>query len=127
VKRGAIVTLDTLTWQLLASVFWPGSFIRCVVNATTVALALAHVPELDVNGVDIVKFIPTVAGLVSIRFVVKPIDSTIDYAMSTSVTKALNGKIEGPADAGIALATIGACLALPPALFTLAAAIKEIA
>jgi len=43
VKRGAIVTLDTLTWQLLASVFWPGSFIRCVVNATTVALALAHV------------------------------------------------------------------------------------
>jgi hypothetical protein len=44
------VTLDTLTWQMLASVFWPGSFIRCVVNATTVALALAHVPELDVNG-----------------------------------------------------------------------------
>ena len=33
-KRGAIVALDTFTWQMLASVFWPGSFIRCVVNAT---------------------------------------------------------------------------------------------
>ena len=37
-KRGAIVALDTLTWQMLASVFWPGSFIRCVVNATAVAV-----------------------------------------------------------------------------------------
>ena len=47
--------------------------------------------------------------------------------MEMSVTKALNGKIEGPADAGIALGVIGACLAVPPTLFSVAAAIKDVA
>ena len=120
-KRGAIVSLDTFTWQMLASVFWPGSFIRCVVNATSTALALGHIDG------DIAKAIPTVAGLAAIPFIVKPIDGTIDTAMEMSVSKALNGKIEGPADAGIALGVIGACLAVPPTLFTVAAAIKDVA
>jgi fission process protein 1 len=120
-KRGAIVSLDTFTWQMLASVFWPGSFIRCVVNATSTALALGHIDG------DIAKAIPTVAGLAAIPFIVKPIDGTIDTAMEMSVSKALNGKIEGPADAGIALGVIGACLAVPPTLFSVAAAIKDVA
>merc|ERR1711966_115755 len=55
-KRGAIVSLDTFTWQMLASVFWPGSFIRCVVNATSTALALGHIDG------DIAKALPTVVG-----------------------------------------------------------------
>jgi len=126
-KRGAIVTLDTFTWQMLASVFWPGSFIRCVVNATTVALAVAHVPEIDINGFDIVRAIPTIAGIGAIPFIVKPIDGTIDTAMEMSVTKALNGKLEGPGDAGVALATIAGCLAVPPTLFAVAGAIKDLA
>ena len=122
-----IVSLDTFTWQMLASVFWPGSFIRCVVNTTSVAIALAHVPEVDVNGFNVVSVLPTIAGLAAIPFIVKPIDGTIDTAMEMSVSKALNGKIEGPGDAGVALATIGACLAVPPTLFTVAAAIKDLA
>merc|ERR1711966_186299 len=97
-KRGAIVALDTLTWQMLASVFWPGSFIRCVVNATAVAVAAAH---LDASvGADVAKAIPTVAGIAAIPFIVKPIDGTVDTAMEMSVTKALNGRIEGVQDAG---------------------------
>lgn len=120
-KRGAIVSLDTFTWQMLASVFWPGSFIRCVVNATSTALALGHIDG------DIAKALPTVVGLAAIPFIVKPIDGTIDTAMEMSVSKALNGKIEGPADAGIALGVIGACLVVPPTLFTVAAAIKDVA
>ena len=124
-KRGAIVALDTLTWQMLASVFWPGSFIRCVVNATAVAVAAAH---LDASiGADVAKAIPTVAGIAAIPFIVKPIDGTVDTAMEMSVTKALNGRIEGVQDAGVALATIGACLAVPPTLFSVASAIKDIA
>lgn len=124
-KRGAIVALDTLTWQMLASVFWPGSFIRCVVNATAVAVAAAH---LDASvGADVAKAIPTVAGIAAIPFIVKPIDGTVDTAMEMSVTKALNGRIEGVQDAGVALATIGACLAVPPTLFSVAAAIEDIA
>ena len=126
-KRGAIVTLDTFTWQMLASVFWPGSFIRCVVNATTVALAVAHVPEVDIGGFDVVRTIPTIAGIGAIPFIVKPIDGTIDTAMEMSVTKALNGKLEGPGDAGVALATIAGCLAVPPTLFAVAGAIKDLA
>lgn len=120
-KRGAIVSLDTFTWQMLASVFWPGSFIRCVVNATSTALALGHIDG------DIAKALPTVVGLAAIPFIVKPIDGTIDTAMEMSVSKALNGKIEGPADAGIALGVIGACLVVPPTLFSVAAAIKDVA
>ena len=112
---------------MLASVFWPGSFIRCVVNATTVALAVAHVPEIDINGFNLVTALPTAAGLAAIPFIVKPIDGTIDTAMEMSVTKALNGKIEGASDAGVALATIAGCLAVPPTLFTVAAAIKDLA
>jgi len=126
VKRGAIVTLDTLTWQLLASVFWPGSFIRVMVNTTTVALSLAHLDGIEVNGFDVSKAIPTIVGLGTIPFIVKPIDGTIDTAMEMSVTKALNGKIEGVQDAGVALATISACLVVPPTLFSVAAAIKAI-
>jgi fission process protein 1 len=126
-KRGAIVSLDTFTWQMLASVFWPGSFIRCVVSATTVAVAAAGSPEIDVNGFNVVSALPTIAGLGAIPFIVKPIDGTIDTAMEMSVSKALNGKIEGASDAGVALATIGACLAVPPTLFTVAAAIKDLA
>ena len=103
-KRGAIVSLDTFTWQMLASVFWPGSFIRCVVNATSTALALGHIDG------DIAKALPTVVGLAAIPFIVKPIDGTIDTAMEMSVSKALNGKIEGPADAGIALGVIFATI-----------------
>ena len=109
---------------MLASVFWPGSFIRCVVNATAVVVAAAH---LDASlGADVARAIPTAAGLAAIPFIVKPIDGTIDTAMEMSVSKALNGKIEGVQDAGVALATIAACLAVPPTLFSVASAIKEI-
>ena len=44
-----------------------------------------------------------------------------------NLPEALNGKIEGPADAGIALGVIGACLVVPPTLFSVAAAIKDVA
>ena len=118
-KRGAIVALDTFTWQMLASVFWPGSFIRCVVNATALGLAAAHVDA------EWAKAVPTAAGLAAIPFIVKPIDGTIDTAMEMSVTKALNGKIEGASDAGVALAVIAGCMAVPPTLFTVAATIKS--
>ena len=74
-----------------------------------------------------VKLLPTLAGLGAIPFIVKPIDETVDTAMEMSVTKALNGKLEGPADAGVALGVIAGCLVVPPTLFSVAAAIKDIA
>ncbi len=130
-KEGVIVGLDTVTWQMLASVFWPGSFIRVMVNATN--LLVSKLPadlSLDVGGLDaetIEKALPTAIGLMTIPFIVKPIDKTIDWAMEESVTKALRGKCESPADYAKAAGIVGACLAVPPALFTFAGVIGDLA
>ena len=128
-KEGVIVGLDTVTWQMLASVFWPGSFIRVMVNATN--LLVSKLPadlSLDVGGLDaetIEKALPTAIGLMTIPFIVKPIDKTIDWAMEESVTKVLRGKCESPADYAKAAGIVGACLAVPPALFTFAGVIGD--
>ena len=130
-KEGVIVGLDTVTWQMLASVFWPGSFIRVMVNATN--LLVSKLPadlSLDVGGLDaetIEKALPTAIGLMTIPFIVKPIDKTIDWAMEESVTKVLRGKCESPADYAKAAGIVGACLAVPPALFTFAGVIGDLA
>ena len=130
-KEGVIVGLDTVTWQMLASVFWPGSFIRIMVNATN--LLVSKLPadlSLDVGGLDaetIEKALPTAIGLMTIPFIVKPIDKTIDWAMEESVTKVLRGKCESPADYAKAAGIVGACLAVPPALFTFAGVIGDLA
>ena len=130
-EEGVIVGLDTVTWQMLASVFWPGSFIRVMVNATN--LLVSKLPadlSLDVGGLDaetIEKALPTAIGLMTIPFIVKPIDKTIDWAMEESVTKVLRGKCESPADYAKAAGIVGACLAVPPALFTFAGVIGDLA
>lgn len=127
-KRGAAVALDTFTWQMLASVFWPGSFIRCVVATTTVVLSFLPIPEAAATGgVDIERLLPTLAGLCTIPLIVHPIDTTIDKAMEMSVSKVLNGKVEGPNDIAVAGGVIGACLVVPPTLFSVAAAINGLA
>ena len=128
-KEGVIVGLDTVTWQMLASVFWPGSFIRIMVNATNLLVSkLSADLSLDVGGLDaetIEKALPTAIGLMTIPFIVKPIDKTIDWAMEESVTKVLRGKCESPADYAKAACIVGACLAVPPALFTFAGVIGD--
>ena len=82
-KQAVTVALDTVTWQMLASVFWPGSFIRVVVATTNLALAKADVSAFDqlaAQGLDVERLLPTLMGLAAIPFIVKPIDHTIDAA-----------------------------------------------
>ena len=130
-KEGVIVGLDTVTWQMLASVFWPGSFIRVTVNLTN--LLVSKLPadlSLDIGGLDaatIEKALPTAIGLMTIPFIVKPIDKTIDWAMEESVTKVLRGKCESPGDYVKAAGIVGACLAVPPTLFSFAGVIGDLA
>ena len=130
-KEGVIVGLDTVTWQMLASVFWPGSFIRVMVNATNLLVSKSPADlSLDVGGLDaetIEKALPTAIGLMTIPFIVKPIDKTIDWAMEESVTKVLRGKCESPADYAKAAGIVGACLAVPPTLFSFAGVIGDLA
>jgi fission process protein 1 len=100
-----------------------------MVNATNLLVSkLSADLSLDVGGLDAEtteKALPTTIGLMTIPFVVKPIDTTIDWAMGESVTKVLRGKCESPADYAKAAGIVGACLAVPPALFTFAGVIGD--
>ena len=124
------VATETVTWQMLASVFWPGSFIRVVVASTNLALAKADTSAFEAlaaQGIDVEKILPTLFGLAAIPFIVKPIDTTVDAAGEVSFGKAIQGKMEGASDWAVGAAVMAACLAVPPTLFSLAGFINDAA
>src|SRR5210317_2171592 len=49
------ISTETLTWQMLASVFWPGSIIRVIVNLSA-----------NIVSNDDLHFVPTIVGLLAI-------------------------------------------------------------
>lgn len=105
-EEASKVAIDTCTWQMLASVFWPGSFIRLVVTASTM-----H----KIEGFD---YLPTLLGLLTIPLIVKPIDETVDVIMEKSVSKVLKKDIESKEELALAVATFGGALLVPPVLYT---------
>lgn len=123
-----MVGLDTLSWQVLASVLWPGSIIRAVVAAAS--FGVAHAPPLPppeaTLGVDLSLAFPTLVGLASIPFIVKPIDVAVDAAMEASVSKVLHGRVAGVGDAATAGVVFAGACALPPAFYELAHVISEL-
>lgn len=97
--------VDTLLWQLLASVFWPGSFIHLTVAATRAGIEAASASAPQVHdalaasasaGVDVEKVLPTLAGLAAIPFIVHPIDSTVHYVLNVSTRPSMLWGICGP-------------------------------
>lgn len=129
-QQALAVATETVTWQMLASVFWPGSFIRVVVASTNLALAKADTgafEALAAQGVDVERILPTLFGLAAIPFIVHPIDTTVDKAADMSFAKALQGKMKSGSDWAVGAAVIAACLAVPPTLFSVAGAINEAA
>ncbi len=106
------ISTETLTWQMLASVFWPGSIIRVIVNMA------AHMAGSDH------QFLPTLVGLAAIPLIIKPIDTTVDKLMETSISKVINGEIKTPEDASTAFATTVGSVSVPPAMYLLADFIK---
>jgi fission process protein 1 len=113
------ISAETLTWQMLASVFWPGSIIRVIVNASATMISNRH---LD----DQLHFLPTLIGLMAIPAIVKPIDTTVDKLMENSVSKVINGEIKTPEDASAAFMTTVGSFSVPPIMFFIAAAIKKL-
>jgi fission process protein 1 len=105
------VAIDTCTWQMLASVFWPGSFIRLVVAASTPHQFQGFVfKELD--------YVPTIIGLLTIPLIVKPIDEAVDRIMKNSVSKIL---YDDPHDDMMRpVSIIGAAIMVPPVLYACA-------
>ena len=109
------ISTETLTWQMLASVFWPGSIIRVIVNLSA---------NLVSN--DDLHFVPTIVGLLAIPLIVKPIDTTVDKLMETSISKVINGEIKTPEDASAAFMTTVGTFSVPPIMFFIAAEIKNL-
>ena len=108
------ISMETLTWQMLASVFWPGSIIRVIVNMA------AHMSGDDH------QYLPTLVGLAAIPLIVKPIDTTVDKLMETSISKVINDEIKTPEDASAAFMTAMGSLSFPPVMFLIAATIKNL-
>lgn len=78
-----VATADTLIWQSLASVTIPGATINMVVKASRFAVARSPVAL----PIAVSKWFPTVAGLGSIPFIVKPIDYAVDELMDATFRK----------------------------------------
>ena len=106
------ISTETMTWQMLASVFWPGSIIRVIVNMA------AHMAGNDH------QFLPTLVGLAAIPLIIKPIDTTVDKLMETSISKVIHGEIKTPEDASTAFATTMGSVSVPPTMYLLADFIK---
>ncbi len=78
-----VSTADTLLWQSLASVGFPGLAINQIVKASRFAMARspAGVPLV------ITKWFPTAMGLGSIPLIIHPIDHFVDVLMDNSFRK----------------------------------------
>src|SRR5210317_1914959 len=113
------ISAETLTWQMLASVFWPGSIIRVIVNMAATMISNRHLDNQ-------LHFLPTLIGLMAIPAIVKPIDTTVDKLMENSISKIINGEIKTPEDASSAFMTTVGSFSVPPIMFFIAAAIKKL-
>jgi len=115
------VSAETMTWQMLASVFWPGSIIRVVVNMSDTMLAT----KLTENE-QFAHVLATLFGLMAIPMIIKPIDTTVDKVMETSISKVIHGKIKTPEDASSAFMTSMGSFSVPPIMYSLASYIKSV-
>ena len=113
--------VDTVVWQLLASVFVPGFTIHTVVAAvhaglvqveavpavveavTSLGAAVGAAPDAAMAVVD--KSIPTFAGLAAIPFIVHPIDNAIHALLNVTLRPALKQLVcsNGGKEAGLEL------------------------
>jgi hypothetical protein len=57
---------------------------------------------------------------------VKPIDTTVDTIMETSISKVINGEVKTPEDASTAFMTTMGSLSVPPVMYFIASVIKKL-
>ncbi|CAH0548756.1 unnamed protein product [Brassicogethes aeneus] len=82
VKKVIFTTADTLIWQFLASVIIPGVTINRV--CATSNYLLKKVEKLPKNNR---KYLVTAIGLVTIPFIIHPIDNMVDDLLDVSLRK----------------------------------------
>lgn len=75
-------TIDTLVWQLLASVAIPGLTINRICAFSSYALKKSEkLPKTSR------KWLVTAIGLTAIPFIIKPIDKFVDFVLDESLRK----------------------------------------
>jgi len=84
-RSGVVESVDTLLWQGLASVAIPGF----VINRVVWAVGYASVGRAPTS---VRTWLPTVAGIACIPFIVKPIDHGVDFVMDRFVRPIYGGK-----------------------------------
>ena len=84
-KCAIIEGVDALIWQLAASVALPGYTIHQVVAITVTLLNAAGLSGDDQG--PLLQALPTVLGLVTIPFIVKPLDEFAEVAMDVTFRK----------------------------------------
>lgn len=112
---------ETLAWQLMASILWPGSLIRIITNMSATFLHMNHLDENNFS-----HFLPTFCGIAAIPHIVKPIDETVDKIVKKSVSKILNGEIKNHNDIKYVFYNIVSGISLPPVICLLVTFIKKI-
>jgi fission process protein 1 len=81
-RKVIVAGVDTLIWQSFASVIIPGITInRLCAGSLFVLKKTTKLPKTPR------KWITTAIGLVSIPFIIKPIDRLVDYAMDDTFRK----------------------------------------
>lgn len=78
-KKTVFVAIDTLTWQMLASVVIPGFTINRVCAGA--GFLLTKVPKVNR------KWCVTAIGLSVIPFIIKPIDDFVDKVLDETLRK----------------------------------------
>jgi fission process protein 1 len=115
-KEAAITSIDTLTWQLLASVFWPGGVIRCVVNLVELIQEKMEYHQ---------PYLPTVIGILMIPMIVRPIDEAVDSIMEKSISRIIRGEIKDGEKILAVWSAMGS-FSFAPVLYSIASVLKKI-
>jgi fission process protein 1 len=108
------VSLETFTWQMLASVFWPGGVIRLTVN--TINFLMPNDNE----------YLSTVLGILLIPIIVRPIDETVDKVVENCLSKLLRGKVRTTEDVEMLFWSATSSFSVPPVLFAIASVLKKL-
>ena len=99
---------ETLGWQLLASIIWPGGVIKLFVNVIDLII-----PYDD-------TILPTFIGILLIPVIIRPIDVFVDLLMEDTISRVIRG------DTTIALWNMMTSVSIPPVLYIIGSVIKKI-
>ncbi len=77
-----VTSVETLTWQIFASIVWPGCVIKCIYKF------VEYLTHSDSG------YIPTLVTISMIPLIVRPIDTAVDIFMEKTMSKRIRWAFE---------------------------------